>query len=117
MEDTLKRYYAEGKISEKVFYNVLDILNHLEDENKPSSIRQENKNIVLEFIHPNMAYEEITIFKDSAQYFRTFNKKEENAEIFQKRIMRTPRGFTRRDLFFLNKEMEFFRIELANKTR
>ena len=111
IKEKLKCFLKENKINEKTFNNSCWIIDNLEDGNLPETVslyHSCNKDVILESKISKDYSDDIRVDDDSILYTQYYKYK----IIFLKRYLFTPnKDIGKKELFFLNKEMEFFRRE------
>ncbi len=97
-----------SNISDTLLHNGFWTIENLEEGNQPDFISIEGNKILFKTCFHNDCVEEIVISENDLRYIN-YNKQKLNE---QKRYLFTPFGdIGKKNLFFLNKEIEFFRKE------
>lgn len=109
--------YQEGvkvksKSQKDVIMNSLSIIDNLEEMNLPDSVKAEKDHLTFHFNHKSGATEEMRIYNLSMMYNNQMPGKIRSLDSTTKMYLFVGHFLHRKDIFFLNKEMEWFRIEL-----
>ena len=109
--------YQEGvkvknKSQKDVIMNSLSVIDNLEEMNLPDYVKAEKDHLTFYFNHKSGAVEEIRIYNLSMTYNNQMPGKVRSLDSTSKMYLFVGHSLNRKDAFFLNKEMDWFRIEL-----